>query len=113
MTWAPTPPGRSSRCARRLGPAAQAFLESADIVIALDNDIYSYRKESEEGAAPQPQISLEDAVAETVVVRDRISSLFLRRYDKLRPTASEPMRYLHNLDPQIPYPNIAWWWNHG
>ncbi|MET9386311.1 terpene synthase family protein [Streptomyces sp. NPDC002928] len=81
-------------------PAVLACLESAGMVGALDNDLFSYRKESVHDLnlinvlQETRGLSLQRAVDETMVVRDRVMQLFLRLRDELLVSAPRPLRYL-------------------
>lgn len=83
-------------------PAVQAALESAGLLLVLDNDLYSYRKELNDPkqanlvktVRDNRRLPLEAALTEAVAVRDRILLLSLRLNNKLRPTASAPLQHL-------------------
>ncbi|MEU1409092.1 hypothetical protein ABZ471_43800 [Streptomyces sp. NPDC005728] len=81
-------------------PAVLACLESAAMVGALDNDLFSYRKESVHDlnlinvVQETRGLSLQRAVDETMVVRDRVMQLFLRLREDLLVSAPRPLRYL-------------------
>ncbi|MFH8452891.1 terpene synthase family protein [Streptomyces fungicidicus] len=84
-------------------PAVQALIECTTLLVGVENDVFSYRKEKAEGQT-SPNIvgilqaarglSLDEAVAATVEVRDRLLLLILRLRERLMPLAEPPLRYL-------------------
>ncbi len=81
-------------------PAVLACLESAGMVGALDNDLFSYRKESVHDLnlinvlRATRGLSVQQAVDETMKVRDRVMRLFLGLREELLTGAPAPLRYL-------------------
>lgn len=81
-------------------PTVLACLESAGLIGALDNDLFSYRKESVHDLnlinvlQSTRGLSLQQAVTETMMVRDRVMELFLRLRENLLVSPSTPLRYL-------------------
>ncbi|MEV6947884.1 terpene synthase family protein [Streptomyces sp. NPDC051172] len=81
-------------------PAVLACLESAGMVGALDNDLFSYRKESVHDLnlinvlQVTRGLCVQDAVEETMKVRDRVMRLFLRLREELLVGAPVPLRYV-------------------
>jgi hypothetical protein len=81
-------------------PAVLACVESAAMIGALDNDLFSFRKESVHDLnlitvlQAARGLSVHQAVMETVVVRDRVMQVFLRLWETLMDSATGPLRYL-------------------
>ncbi|MGV9697195.1 terpene synthase family protein [Streptomyces sp. NPDC003470] len=84
-------------------PAVQALIECTTLLVGVENDVFSYRKEKAEGQT-SPNIvgilqaarglSFDQAIAEAVEVRDRLMLLILRLRERLMPSAEPPLRYL-------------------
>ncbi|MFB7085761.1 glutamate dehydrogenase [Streptomyces sp. NPDC056296] len=106
-------------------PAVHALTEMAGTVAAIDDDLYSYgkelwftrRRDDPEAVFPGNLVNLlrtthdctlDQALRETVVMRDRIVDRFIDVRDRLLPHAGAPLqRYLSNLTCLIPG-NFAW-----
>ncbi|MBT2511728.1 hypothetical protein J7I98_39355 [Streptomyces sp. ISL-98] len=80
----------------------RALVESANLVMALDNDLISYAREREQNHSEMniinvllhenPRYSLQEAVSVAVALRDRILTLFMKLGDQLMLTADEGLR---------------------
>jgi hypothetical protein len=96
--------------------AFQAAMESGALIAALDNDVYSYRKELGEPGhlnliiviRDNRGITLQEAVAEAVAIRDRIMLFFHALHAKLMPTASPQLRMLLDQIARMPRGHIEW-----
>ncbi|MFF8874554.1 terpene synthase family protein [Streptomyces massasporeus] len=95
-------------------PAVLACLESAGMVGALDNDLFSYRKESVHDLnlinvlQTTRGLSVQDAVDETMKVRDRVMRLFLRLREELLVGAPVPQRYVLEQLGQAMRGHVEW-----
>ncbi|MEU6106764.1 terpene synthase family protein, partial [Streptomyces flaveolus] len=84
-------------------PAVQALIECTTLLVGVENDVFSYRKEKAEGQT-SPNIvgilqaargiSLDEAIAAATEVRDRLMLLILRLRERLMPSADPPLQYL-------------------
>ncbi|MGW3465254.1 terpene synthase family protein [Streptomyces olivaceoviridis] len=84
-------------------PAVRALIECTTLLVGVENDVFSYRKEKAEGQT-SPNIlgilqaarglSFDQAVATAVELRDRLMLLILRLRERLMPSAEPPLRYL-------------------
>jgi hypothetical protein len=84
-------------------PAVQALIECTTLLVGVENDVFSYRKEKAEGQT-SPNIvgilqsarglSFDQAVAAAVELRDRLMLLILRLRERLLPSAVPPLQYL-------------------
>ncbi|MGW0002877.1 terpene synthase family protein [Nocardia grenadensis] len=90
-------------------PAVRAATEAAMVIIVFDNDRYSYAKTLLQGDShidlfelvrhEHPGRSFAEAVVETIALRDRIMSLYVRLRAQLRPGAGSALQqYLTNLE---------------
>ncbi|WP_406320001.1 hypothetical protein [Streptomyces sp. NBC_00519] len=141
-------------------PLVKAATEAGLFAAALDNDRYSFCKESDLtqinynlfGALQHehPDWTLAQAMREGITIRDTMLALYLRLREQILPTASPDLRkYLTGVervisgditfgttcmryfapeatpdirrtltrpaqlsDEPLPYPTIAWWWEH-
>jgi hypothetical protein len=84
-------------------PAVQALIGCATLLVGLENDVASYRKEKAEGQTSPNFVgvlqaarglSFDGAVAAAIETRDRLMLLFLRLRERLMPSAGAPLRYL-------------------
>ncbi|QIP84232.1 hypothetical protein GLX30_09545 [Streptomyces sp. Tu 2975] len=141
-------------------PPVKAAVEASLFAAALDNDRYSFCKESDLAQVnynlfgalqhEHPDWTLAQAMIEGIAIRDTMLALYLRLREQILPTASPDLRkYLtgvervvsgditfgttcmryfapeaaphiqrtftppaHLSDEPLPYPTIAWWWEH-
>jgi hypothetical protein len=88
-------------------PAVRALTEMTWLLVALDNDLYSYHREALlqgnglntiDVIAHADTCSAEEAIPKVVAMRDRVMCLFLRLRDQVREDAGwELNRYLDSL----------------
>ncbi|MEU8569385.1 terpene synthase family protein [Streptomyces pathocidini] len=89
----------------------QALTDVAGFVVSCDNDLFSYAKEDSQETTDRNIINIlmhhnrcppQQAVAETVAIRDRCMTLFLRLRERIAGTAGpELRRYLESLGDYI------------
>ncbi|MER7395888.1 hypothetical protein ABT381_10265 [Streptomyces sp. NPDC000151] len=97
-------------------PAVQAALDSAATSVILDNDLYSYRKELDEPGKvnlvtvirDNRGVSLEEAVAEAVTIRDRTLLLFLRLHERLKQTAGPALSGVLDQIARVTRGHLEW-----
>jgi hypothetical protein len=99
-------------------PAVLRINELFTMIAAIDNDIFSFHKEYFQNqqmtdnivatAAREYHLGLQEAVEQSVAMRDRMIALFLQLRDQVTTTASRALRaYLIDLGHQI-RGNIEW-----
>jgi len=108
MTWSEITAGEEIPGPELYDPAMRAVIESASLVNGWDNDILSYPKETIRDQdstqnvvtviARQYRCPTEQAITESVAMRNRVMGLFLRLAEMTRPGASSAMRtYIDDL----------------
>ncbi|MGA5605104.1 terpene synthase family protein [Streptomyces griseoincarnatus] len=84
-------------------PAVQALIGCTTLLIGVENDLFSFRMEKEQGQTSPNTVSilqatrglsLDQAVTAAVELRDRLMLLFLRLRERLLPSAEPPLQHL-------------------